>query len=517
VEDKATVPNTESSRKEDAKDGSNPLEKLLQILSVTIFVTYVSGYLVTSTFLNSFGIVADASDFLKARYLYVGFLYLLFMAAVGLAFGFVAVLYDYIRSNCIQRSAVPLGKTPRPLKHRYVVIWSAIGLFFASSEAIQIMLLNLQNFRNYILLQTGLLAGFLFYQLMNARSLHHVGWDRNRYVRKLYGWCALSIVVFALMPAVFYFVPSVPERWIPYLLEHYRYVIVAGLNILLLVSFRLGIPFLYTGSSLRARRAFNHAHLKWWQGIGPRRAIWFAVALSLANLIFLPYKWRWLGLQIVHLTFTSAALASIIFMSIAYTRDRQQGKISLSNSERWTVWFLRIAAGGTLYVASAIAYANVVYPLIPFAKSGGDFRTAAIVRVHFRYGDDQDSTNYKSEGNSPIRPAQQNLAGTSQRVHTDVEPEGEICQPGVSLTCDDLVILDESPDVVYFARVNDALSLVDGKEAHGTSHGVCGPELWTRGIRDPNGPYRPHLIAIERRDILSIEDVGSVTEAEGCH
>ncbi len=75
------------------------VEKTLQILSITFALTYISGYLVTSTFLNSYGIAADATEFFKARYLYVEFLYLLFLSSMGMAFGFVAVYYERARAR----------------------------------------------------------------------------------------------------------------------------------------------------------------------------------------------------------------------------------------------------------------------------------------------------------------------------------------------------------------------------------------------------------------------------------
>ena len=76
--------------KETPKRAASVVEKILQVLSITFVITYISGYLVTSTFLNSYGIAADTSEFLKARYLYVA-TYLLFLASVGMAFGFATV------------------------------------------------------------------------------------------------------------------------------------------------------------------------------------------------------------------------------------------------------------------------------------------------------------------------------------------------------------------------------------------------------------------------------------------
>jgi hypothetical protein len=226
-------------------------------------------------------------------------------------------------------------------------------------------------------------------------------------------------------------------------------------------------------------------------------------------------------------------------MSIAYTRDRKENKEALTNSQRWSVWLLRIATGGTLYVASAIGYANVVYPLIPFAKSGGDFMTASVVRVHFQYGDILNSNGQVSAVNSLMRGAEpetpsgpnsasmikatkapaakDQVAPTGQSAaSTDSENQEDACVPGVSTMCSDLVILEESPDIVYFARIHDAVSLVNGSKVQAGPDGTCGPRLWTSGITDPKGPYRPRLIAVNRRNIVSIEEVAAVSESDGC-
>lgn len=109
-----------------------------------------AAYLVTSTFLNSYGIAADASEFLKARYLYVGFLYLLFLASMGMAFGFAAVFYDRARARWAKGPPTELEETPLVVKKKYIAVWSAAGFCFATSEAVQITFLNPHIFRDFI-------------------------------------------------------------------------------------------------------------------------------------------------------------------------------------------------------------------------------------------------------------------------------------------------------------------------------------------------------------------------------
>ena len=43
-------------------------------------LTYVSGYLIATSYLGTFGLQPDASDLFRSKYIYVGFLYLIFFA-----------------------------------------------------------------------------------------------------------------------------------------------------------------------------------------------------------------------------------------------------------------------------------------------------------------------------------------------------------------------------------------------------------------------------------------------------
>jgi hypothetical protein len=127
VEEGKIDPGPGSLKGKTEKSGFPVVERTLQILSITFVLTYVSGYLVTSTFLNSYGIAADASEFLKARYLYVGFLYyLLFLASVGMAFGFVAVYYGRARSRWAKGPPTDLGETPLEVKKKYIAVWTLL-------------------------------------------------------------------------------------------------------------------------------------------------------------------------------------------------------------------------------------------------------------------------------------------------------------------------------------------------------------------------------------------------------
>ena len=516
------------------KGGFAAVERILQVLSITFVLTYISGYLVTSTFLNSYGIAADTSEFLKARYLYVGFLYLLFLASVGMAFGFSFVLLHLARVLWATAPPIELGETPVEIKGKYIRVWTAAGFCFATSETVQITFLNPHIVRNFILLQTGLLASFLFYQLTNARALHHRGWDQHRSIFIMRGWTVFAMVIFATLPIVFLLWPQTPFR-LAALIKNHKAGAAVVFNSLLLGAFCCALPFFYTGESLKRRLNPKEPKQQWWRGTGPKRTLCGALIIfAPANFIlFTTYGWRWLMLQSVNLLLSATAMASVIFMSIAYTRDRAKNREELTSGQEWGIWLLRIATASTLYVASTIGYANVIYPLVPFAKSGGDFTTSSVVRVHFHYGETSDSTGRaplnssvdvngthisvatgsvsKTRGPNPSASEHESQPKDASGT-TGVPPSADSCHPGISTTCEGLVILEELPDVVYFARIDDAISVIDGSH----EGAACGPRLWRSGILSPNGPYRPHLIAVSRQNIVSIEETQAVSESSNC-
>jgi hypothetical protein len=273
---------------------------------------------------------------------------------------------------------------------------------------VQITFLNPHIFRDFILLQTGLLASFLFYQLTNARALHHSGWDRHRSIFKMRGWTVFAIVIFAVTPIIFLLRPQLPGQFAGFIENHKGWA-AAIFNPLLLWAFYCALPFFYTGESLKRRLGPEEPKQKWWHGLGPKRTFWGAfIIFAPANLIlFLTYVERWVILQVVNLFLSVAAIASIIFMSIAYSRDRHENKEKLSNSEEWSIWLLRIATAGTLYVASTIGYANLIYPLVPFAKSGGfhDFiHCSRAFSLRGGTGPDSAVICFEQPGQRPLSP-----------------------------------------------------------------------------------------------------------------
>src|SRR5208283_2679449 len=48
--------------------------------ALSLPLTYVSGYLISTSYLGTYGIHLSAGDLLRTKYIYIGFLYLMFLA-----------------------------------------------------------------------------------------------------------------------------------------------------------------------------------------------------------------------------------------------------------------------------------------------------------------------------------------------------------------------------------------------------------------------------------------------------
>ncbi len=59
------------------------VEFVAKLGTASLPLTYVSGYLIATSYLGTFGLHPDASDFFRTKYIYVGFLYLIFLALMA--------------------------------------------------------------------------------------------------------------------------------------------------------------------------------------------------------------------------------------------------------------------------------------------------------------------------------------------------------------------------------------------------------------------------------------------------
>ncbi len=80
------------------------IELIAKIATGVVALTYVSGYLIETTYLGTFGIHADAIEFFRAKYLYIGFHFWFSIVAVLLLLIFVKRVVDFFRALRFHRN-----------------------------------------------------------------------------------------------------------------------------------------------------------------------------------------------------------------------------------------------------------------------------------------------------------------------------------------------------------------------------------------------------------------------------
>jgi hypothetical protein len=162
------------------------LEFISTIFAAILGLTYVSGYLIVTTFLSRFGISADASELLKAKYIYVGFLYWLFVAIIGVLGRAVYLFFRAIRASeslskeeqvkaipILERELFDTGGLYHPwLPLRRWVVLSLVLVPFA----VQIVFLDPNDVRAFVCWQSILLLSICLYQATFYREFRKDGY-----------------------------------------------------------------------------------------------------------------------------------------------------------------------------------------------------------------------------------------------------------------------------------------------------------------------------------------------------
>jgi hypothetical protein len=453
-----------------------------QALSVAILMTYVSGYLITSTYLNTFQISTDASEFFKARYLYVGFLFVLYLSTIVLLVSALRTSLVYLKQK-LRRHGQHLAPTSNLMRAHFARLWTWCALLLGGTVAAQITLLRPEHMRGYIFSSCGLLATFMFYQLSYFRSHLDNGWDGVGPILSLRIRCVVFMGLFSCISGVIflspYFTPAAYLAAVDTLSKiqlrswSWRFIVFA----LLSVAFISAIPIFYRDTKilkiyLRVREGKAPYQRRWTQYFTELHG-WFALLgavciFSPLALTFMRPWVCWLYLQSVGLLLSTAALLSVAINAWRSRIERKLLNERLSTTDEWMYWIIRVSILIVLYVGTVLGYAHFIFPRIPVEKSGGDYTTASIVTVHLRRSD------------------------------------GSACGPNKE--CSGLVVIEETPDVVYLAQVDDTGTHETQMKSH------CGPLIWKRGLVQDGGPYRPRLIEISQRQIISVEETGSVQE-----
>jgi hypothetical protein len=197
-----------------------------KIAAVSLPLTYVSGYLIYTSYLGTYGIQLGYSDLLRSKYIYIGFLYLVFLAAIVAVFrtGMRIAEMNSVMKRKTQDEARSEFDTERQkslaaLLQRNVVLdrWvrrrfqeyrgDFVVALLVSVFAVEVIFLNPEHLGILLPLQIVYLMGVAIYQFTFYRELREpYTWGLvygRKYVEDCRWWLCGAQLVAALGLAVF--------------------------------------------------------------------------------------------------------------------------------------------------------------------------------------------------------------------------------------------------------------------------------------------------------------------------
>jgi hypothetical protein len=159
-------------------------EFVAKLGTASLPLTYVSGYLIATSYLGTYGLHPDASDFFRSKYIYVGFLYLIFLALMAsiawLVIQVVGAIFT-VGSTTAPRDRKELVRARRELNYRKqknssrTLIrgfrWHLVVTFILIVFSFEIMFLNPEGINWYLPSQVIFLLGVVLYQCSSYAEL----------------------------------------------------------------------------------------------------------------------------------------------------------------------------------------------------------------------------------------------------------------------------------------------------------------------------------------------------------
>jgi len=565
-------------------------EVSVKVIGLGTALTYITGYLIVSHYLNGFGISADASDFLKPRYFYVGFLYMLAVCVIAVGFAAVQKFMDVetidLKSSFSELKKTELQNLSRSLNNRSTALWFVIGLFFVSAVVISITFLQPEDMPFFLPIYTAVQLSFLLYLVTYIRSLEPDDWD---YASRAVWWLRLraGVIVAALSSLLILSKHYRGSKQYPPLIKIINKFTLAHMRwyYLLVLALLLSSKTLFYRSAAtarltfdddefwKARREHSRARRAWdWcvkAGIAMRAWLTFlAISESPQKSSKLPSQWKQLGnwffghenlppawtriwnwlfkapvetphrsaigckrlilllllgalvyglpwyaqrkptvallaFQRTSLLLTMCLMGIIVLNMIRLKPTQMSSLIPQRRMEIAVRWIGRIAFLVSLYISSTLIYSYCIYSRIPPAKSGGNYEESPLLTVDF-------------ESPSVLQAPSNNVtqhASSEPDVVKQPVPPSLVCKPVPGGKCIDLILIEETQDMMYFASAHDAKSYDPRVTGQNLSKTPCGPQNWLDSTNGWSGLYRPQIIAVRRADISWIADTGSPTKA----
>lgn len=194
--------------------------------------------------------------------------------------------------------------------------------------------------------------------------------------------------------------------------------------------------------------------------------------------------------------FAAALICLHMQAATALHRDSLSGRVSMNEPSRYLSelagaevaptpediskqrarWVVRTVMLIVLFFASIQGFTHLIYPWIPVERGGGRYSTGNVVDICARPSENTFATWIAPPNAVAVRPV-------------------DFCTAGVAIQ--DAVVLEQEPDTLYVASVYDSGI---GK----TMTAQCGLDNWHEGI---NGPA---ILALSMTDVIGVRDKDTV-------
>jgi hypothetical protein len=428
------------------------IELLTKTATGLLAAAYISGYLIVADHLENFGIRTSGVNILRAKYIWIGFLYLLpFMLLTLITASFWLFPPKWFQKVVLH---------PATILGRPYVFWNKYPyLIFAVFWVIGVRLIFFTAERRE---ETSMLPCIMLVLLVLHQAIHRIELFQTE------AKSSIAVKQNALLQQNSEINEAAASRLVR-LNEEYVKIdscIYRSHRIKDAVCYCALIPFLaivYYQLRHILPISLRPLHIVWAQS--------HSDAFTLIGFISTVIALHMQAATAFHSQSPSGAAAASLFFPIANDKARQRA-----------AWVLRSVIMVVLFLASVHGFTHVVYPQIPVHRGGGKYLDGTVVDVCLK----PETNIFGINLNPTATPARSSGTCPSDIVVGKV------------------VVLEEEPDALYVASIYDNGMRRVLQDVH--SGDRCGVGSWHEGTN------APHVITLYTASIIETREIGRVAE-----
>jgi hypothetical protein len=441
------MPGNESNHSQSEEQPIKVLEQIELIAKASagiVALTYVSGYLIETTYFGSFGIHTEAIDFFRAKYLYIGFHYWFSIAMFSVFLILIKRIIEFIRAwrhhkniegkpeltqhdfdvmpeltpeereevkKILERRLPPAEPFLRPSfgELRWTFVVCAIIMVFS----FQILFFNPSTSTPTLPLQFIFLSIIMLHQVTHFREYYsYWGILRGRVhvglLRILLASAELAMAIWIL-----YCLSGLPNlnKYTMFPILH----IVVGF-VILLIAYLSVFSLLFNHKQmdlfdwpphedpfLRGNGLTRKKYMRLLIGGGKMEGQWTKkkkflqfILSGLSVLVlgdafsiavgFDKSPWRYLIIGAISLLLALFVPFNIVYLSAVRKDMYRKLDIPLldkSSTNQYSILALKVVPITVLYLVSVLAFSHTIYPKIPEEKAGGSYVTTPRAILHY--------------------------------------------------------------------------------------------------------------------------------------